>query len=108
MQRAAAMQLLADKCPPVFGETLNRPVGYMQVEPGNSHGPIPQGLRSELETPEALPNVKQYTSDTQLGRTQSHNTVEELPRSSTEPPHNCTMTLRLEVSPDATTSTTCC
>lgn len=41
------MQVLADKCPPVFGETLNRPVGYMQAEPRNSHGPIPQGLRSE-------------------------------------------------------------
>lgn len=69
MQCAASMQVLADKCPPIFGETLNRPLGYMQVEPRNSHGPIPQGLRSELKPPEALPmssNILLMLSTAQL------------------------------------------
>lgn len=38
MPRAARMQVLADKCPPVFGELLNRPVVCMQVESRNSPG----------------------------------------------------------------------
>lgn len=90
---APRMHVLADRCPPVFGELLNRPAVCMQVRSRSSHWAPCLGACGVNKTPEALSVSSTYLER----RAQSHNAVEELPRSTYKDTSEVHDDMRLDV-----------